>query len=81
MRHWRPIPITDRLIAWPTRMVWRHWYRTPGGAGYGQTACAHPTCSKPGTAHLRWCGEWMQPRRTRWATMTRRVLDHLGGPR
>lgn len=42
----RPIPITDRLI------VWQHWYRTPGGANYGTTTCAHQTCGQSGTARL-----------------------------
>jgi hypothetical protein len=71
------IPITDRLIAGPLGMVWRHWYRTPGGAGYGNTLCAYQGCHLPGTAHLRWCGEWRRPRRERTAIMVRRIVDHL----
>ncbi len=78
-RLWQAIPFTDRLIAWPLGLVWRHWYRTPCGAEYGTTICGYPGCGRPGTAHLRWCGEWMRPRRERWATMTRRVVDHLAG--
>lgn len=75
------MPPIDRLIARPFGMIWSHWYRTRLNEPADGRPCTYLGCGQPGSAHLRWCGEWAHPRRHRWAVMARRIAAHRAGAR